>query len=326
MENITFLFTGQGAQYAGMGSDLYEKHESFKNVFDEAGEHLKVDLKNICSDENELAKTDNAQKAIFAVSYGIYETLKKHGIVPNRLAGFSLGEMTSFAASGMLGFKDALDLISARGSAMQKACDHTPGAMFGIIGADDAYVEEVCEHISKTAGYVVPANYNCPKQVVISGETEAVEKAAAIFGEKKIRTVKLNVAGAYHSKLMRYAEGELIDFLASIDFGPPKIELYSNLTGERLDCGKSEKREKRDEVKSFMVDYIPKHMSSPVRFKNEIENISAQGCDMYIELGAGRVLSGFVKKICEDAKITNIQNTQNLESVFELFHVKQLQP
>jgi len=317
MNKTAFLFTGQGAQHVGMGLNLYDEYETFKNIFDEAGEHLKIDLKKICSDDSELKKTSNAQAAIFTISYAIHELLKEKKITPNCMAGFSLGEITSFAASEMLTFKETLDLISVRGNAMQKACEKTPGAMYSIIGAEDELVEEVCDHISKTYGYVIPANYNCPKQIVISGETEAVEKAVAILGEKKAKTIKLNVAGAYHSKLMQYASGELTDFLKSINFKKPKTELYSNLTGKKFDYGEN--------INLYMADYIPKQMSNPVKFKNELENISGD-CDMFVEIGTGRVLSGFVKKTCENAKFANIENVPTLIStieLFELFHVKQ---
>ena len=300
-----------------MGSDLYEKYDIFKNIFDEASEHLKTDLKDICEDAQKLSKTDNAQAAIFAVSYGIYKLLEKQHIKPDITAGFSLGEITSFAAAGMLNFKNTLDLISMRGNVMQKACDHKPGTMYSIIGAEDITVEKICENVSKTTGYVIPANYNCKNQITISGETAAVEEAAKIFGENKIRAIKLNVAGAYHSTLMQYAQNELTDFLKTLNFKKPEIKLYSNLTGNEFDYG--------GDLKSFMIDYIPKQMSSPVKFRNEIENISSDnnGDILYVEIGAGRALSGFVKKTLENAEFTNIQDAQTFEAALKLFHVKQ---
>ncbi|MCL1793027.1 MAG: ACP S-malonyltransferase [Oscillospiraceae bacterium] len=308
MDKIAFLFTGQGAQYAGMGLGLYEKYAAFRDVFEKASERLKIDLKHICASEAMLSKTDNAQAAIFAMSFGIFKLLEMRGINPGCMAGFSLGEITSFAASGMLCFEDALDLIAVRGNAMQKACERVPGAMAGIIGAEDALIEEVCRNVEKTVGYVAPANYNCPKQIVISGETAAVEKAAEILGDKKYRTVKLNVAGAYHSKLMQCEQSELVDFLKSLDFNPPKIPLYSNLTGKRFDFG--------GDINRYMAEYIPKQMTSPVKFGNELENMSPD-CGIYIEIGAGRALSGFVKKTCESAEFANVQDDQTFEAALE---------
>ena len=306
-----FLFSGQGAQFVGMGCDLYEKYDTFKKIYEEAGEHLKIDLYKICSDEQTLSKTENAQAAIFAMSYAEYRLLGEHNIKPKYMAGFSLGEITSLAASGMLSFVETLDLISIRGKTMQKACNAADGAMFGIIGASDGEVEEVCEAVSKKYGYVTPANYNCPKQIVISGESEAAEKAADILAEKKYKTVKLKVNGAFHSKLMKCGENEFAGFLKSLNLKKPEIDLYSNITGNKFDFG--------NDIKSFMVDYIPNQMSSPVRFKNEIENISAEGCDMFVEIGPGRTLSGFVKKTIEDAKFSNAQDVESFEKTIEMF-------
>ena len=319
MSGYAFLFTGQGAQYANMGKDLYEKYDIFKEVFDSAGEHLKINLTDICSDNLELAKTHNAQAAIFTVSYGIFKLLEKNNIKPDCAAGFSLGEITSLAASEILSFTDALDLIKIRGEEMQAACDYKPGLMYSIIGAEDELVEEICAEVSKTLkpnGYVIPANYNCPRQIAISGEADSVEQAVKIFAEKKIRTVKLNVAGAFHSELMRQKPNGLTDFLKTINYSPPKFDLYSNVTGEKFDFG--------EDIKSFMINYIPEQMSNPVKFRAELENISKTGCELFTEIGAGRVLSGFVKRTCTNAKFINIQDVQTFESVLEMFHVKHI--
>ena len=313
MNKRAFLFTGQGSQYPGMGKDLYNKYNLFKNIFDETNEHLKIDLLDICSNEQELSKTHNAQIAIFAMSYGIYKLLKSHDITPDCVAGFSLGEITSLAVSEILSFNNTLDLIKIRGETMQEACEYTPGSMYSIIGADDNLVENICAEIN---GYVIPANYNCPGQIVISGETNAVEEAVKIFTDKKIRTIKLNVAGAFHSKLMQYKQNKLTEFLKTLNFNQPKIDLYSNVTGTKFNF--------ENDIKNFMLDYIPKQMSNPVRFRTELENMSNSndGCDLFIEIGAGKALSGFVRRTCENAKFTNIQNVDTFESAVKLFGEK----
>ena len=313
MGKRAFLFTGQGAQYAGMGKDLYEEQNLFKQIFEETGDYLKINLLDICMDAQELSKTYNAQTAIFTVSYGIYKLLEKYNIKPDCLAGFSLGEITSLAVSEILSFKDTLDLIKMRGEVMQEACEYKPGSMYGVIGAEDELVEEICADISKTYGYVIPANYNCPGQIVISGESEAVGRAVNILAEKKIRTIKLNVAGAFHSKLMQYNQEKLTEFLKTLDFNPPKIDLYSNLTGKKFDFGNNKN------IKNFMINYIPKQMSNPVRFRAELENMAAEECDLFIEIGAGKALSGFVKRTCEGAKFLNIQDDETLGSILEIF-------
>ena len=312
--NTAFLFTGQGAQYAGMGKDLYEQYSLFKEVIDEASEHIKIDLMSVCQDSGELSKTHIAQPAIFAVSYGIYKLLLADNIKPSAIAGFSLGEITSLAASGILTFKDTLDLIAVRGEVMQSACEHTPGAMYSIIGADDETVEDICASVAgKSIGYVIPANYNCPGQVVISGETDAVEAAVKIFAEKSIRAIKLNTAGAFHSKLMQYNQDKLTDFISTINsnFNLPSVELYSNLTGEKFDFNNINNIKS---FKSFMIDYIPKQMSNPVKFRKELENLESEGYGLFIEIGAGKVLSGLVKRTCKTAQIYNIQDVKTFES------------
>ena len=307
MSKTAFLFTGQGAQYAGMGKDLYDNFKTFKEVFDEASEHLNLNLSNICADANELSATQNAQATIFTVSYGIYKLLRESSTAPDFVAGFSLGEITAFAVSEILNFKDTLSLIKIRGQVMNAACEHKPGAMYSIIGADDAVVEQICAGVD---GYVIPANYNCPGQIVISGEAEAAEAAVKIFADKKIRAIKLNVAGAFHSALMQYKQEELADFLKTLNFSPPNLNLYSNVTGRAFETD--------GDIDPFMQDYIIKQMSNPVRFRDELENIEKSGGQIFIEIGAGKVLSGFVRRTCKDAKIANIQDAQSLEQALEL--------
>jgi [acyl-carrier-protein] S-malonyltransferase len=317
MSKTSFLFTGQGAQYAGMGKDLYEKYDLFKQIIDEASAYLKINLPQIFESSTALEKTNNAQSAVFAVSYGIYKLLQNENIKPNAIAGFSLGEITSLAAAEILSFTDALDLIKERGRIMDEACTNVKGAMYSVIGAEDAAIEEVCADIRKRGGYVIPANYNCPGQVVISGEIQSVEEAVKIFAGKKIRTIKLNVAGAFHSKLMEYKKEELAELLENLDFKKSNsdIDLYSNVTGNKFDFANISEAN----IKSFMTDYIPKQMANPVKFREELENMDKSGCKLYIEIGAGKVLSGLVKRTCKDSQIANIQDFQTLESVLELF-------
>ena len=314
MRNYAFLFTGQGAQYEGMGKDLYEKRQIFKNVFDEASEHLKMNLIHICSNDPELKKTQNAQAAIFTMSYGIFE-ISQYAKLPNCATGFSLGEITSLAAAKILSFTDALDLIKIRGEIMQEACEQNPGSMYSVLGADDEFVEEVCATVSKTNGYVIPANYNCPGQIVISGEIKAVEKAVNILTEKKIRTIKLNVAGAFHSKLMQHKQKEFTDFLETLNYTKPRFDLYSNVTGKKFDF------DNINNIKTFMIDYIPKQMSNPVRFREELENMENDGCDTFIEIGAGKTLTGLVKRTCKNEKTASlyINDAATLEAALGMF-------
>ncbi|MCL2159250.1 MAG: ACP S-malonyltransferase [Oscillospiraceae bacterium] len=309
MKKIAFLFTGQGSQFVNMGQNLYEKYEPFKNIFDIASKKLNINLIDICKDEKELKKTNNAQAAIFAMSYAIFKLLKNENIKPNAMAGFSLGEITALAASEIINFEDALELISIRGETMQKACEQNPGAMYSIIGAEEKQIEEVCETISQSHGYVTTANYNCPGQTVISGEIETANMAAKMLSEKKFRTIKLDVAGAFHSKLMETDHSKLIEYIKTLNFKKPIYEIYSNMTGKKFEFGEN--------IKSFMIDYIPKHIISPVKFKTELENMNSDGYNTFVEIGAGRVLSGFVKKTCENAMIINICDCATFEAALE---------
>ena len=309
MKKTAFLFTGQGAQYVGMGKDLYDNFKAFREICDEASEHLNLNLIEAWASADELSKTSTAQAAIFIVSYGIFNLLRERNIVPDFAAGFSLGEITSLAAAEALNFKDALSLIKMRGQAMNAACEHKPGAMYSIIGAEDSLVEQICAEIE---GYVIPANYNCPGQLVISGEADAVESAVKIFAEKKIRAIKLNVAGAFHSVLMLYKQDEFAGFLKTLNFAPPKLEIYSNVTGGKFEID--------GDINIFMQDYIIKQMSNPVRFRDELENIEKAGGRIFIEIGAGKVLSGLVRRTCKDAQAANIQDAPTFEQALELLN------
>jgi [acyl-carrier-protein] S-malonyltransferase len=274
---------------------------------------MKINLKNICFDGDiaELSKTQNLQPAIVTISYGIYKLLEKENIIPSAAAGFSLGEMSAFASLGVLSFTDALNLVKIRGEVMEKACGHTSGAMYSIIGLDDTAVENICAEIGANSGKcIIPANYNCPGQIVISGETEAVEIAAKIFAEKGARTVRLNVSGAFHSELMtRHGSfGSLADFLNTLDFNNTPTDFYSNISGKKINF--SEDKITKQDLKAFMIDYIPKQMSSPVRFRAELENMELDGIDNFAEIGVGKVLSGFIRRTCKNANFANIEDYQ----------------
>lgn len=316
MKKTAFLFTGQGSQYIGMGKDLYENFSDFKNIFDEASDYLKINLKNICFDGEltELSKTQNLQPAIVTISYGIYKLLEKEKILPSAVTGFSLGEISAFASLGVLNFTDTLDLVKIRGEVMEKACEHTKGVMYSIIGLDDATVEDMCENTRNNIGYVIPANYNCPGQIVISGEAEVTEKVAQIAAEKGARTVKLNVSGAFHSELMKYNIDVLEKFLHTLDFNnpPPNIDIdcYSNVSGDKLDLS-------RPDLKLFIIDYIPAQMSSPIKFRNELENMERAEIENYVEIGVGKVLSGFVRRTCKNSSFTNIEDYKSFMNYLE---------
>ena len=259
------LFAGQGAQYVGMGKDLYENFSIAKEAFDKAEEVLQTPIKSICFDgpEEKLKMTENTQPAILLVSYICYKLLEERGIAFDAYAGFSLGEYSALTSAGIIKFEDGLKLVKERGIIMDKAVSGLSGGMAAVIGLEDEKVEEICKN---SGGIVVPANYNCPGQLVISGEKSAIDKACKLAeesGAKKV--VVLNVSGPFHSPLLEGASQNLKEALGKFDFnkiGDKKI--VSNVTATA---------HKEGEVKDMLV----KQMYSPVRWRKTIENLIGDG-------------------------------------------------
>lgn len=306
MSKTVILFSGQGSQYAGMGRSFYENSESAKSVFAAADKALGYDLKEImfAEDPAELNKTIHSQPAIMACSLCAVEALKEKGITFEAVAGHSLGEYAAMAASGMLSYEDAFALIKIRAEAMQKAAESSEGAMYAIIGPTPAEVEAACE---QTEGYVVPVNYNSTVQTVIAGEAAAAEAAAELVKTtstaKRVKAVKLNVASAFHSEIMRPAAEEFLANSEGFAFAKPHCEFYSNVLGGRLDDF------------SDMRSLLAKHIVSPVRFTDELAAMQAAGYDSFIECGPGKVLTGLVKKTLDGVTALNCENMETLEKI-----------
>ncbi len=300
MAKNALLFSGQGSQYTGMGKEFYENYEICRKIFDIGKNVLGFDLAEVCFniDESELSKTIYAQPAIFAVSVCGYTILKEKGITFEAVAGHSLGEYAAMVACGIMTIEDGFKAIKIRSEAMQKACETAKGVMYAIIGLDAKEIEQVCEEID---GYVLPVNYNSSVQTVIAGEENAVLKAVEIFTEKKAKAIKLNVASAFHSKLMQGAADEFLQKSSEITFSSPKIDFYTNLTGEIL---------QNDEI---VNEYLTKHIVSPVKFTSELKNLQANGFDTFIEVGPNKILSGLVKKTLKGVSICNVENIASLE-------------
>lgn len=304
MAKNIFLFSGQGSQYVGMAKELYDTYDGAKAVFETANSILGYDIANICFNgpDTELNKTANSQPAIMACSLAAFEAAKAEGITFDGVAGHSLGEYAAMVAAGVVTMEDGFKLIKARAAAMQKAAEENDGAMYAVIGLPAEEVEKVCE---ETEGYVVPVNYNSSVQTVIAGETSACEAAAAKFVEMKKKAIKLNVASAFHSKLMQSAADEFIKTAETISFRPAKVDFYSNLTGEKL------------EDFSDMPSMLARHIVSPVKFTSELALMDKAGYENYIELGPNKVLTGLVKKTLKGASAMNIENAATLEKALE---------
>ena len=295
-----FMFSGQGAQYAGMGKDLYENYAVAKEVFDRADEVLGYSIKDICfSDEEKLGLTEFTQPAILTMSIAAMKVLQENGINADMTAGLSLGEYSALVASGAMKFEEAVALVQKRGKFMSEAVPAGKGGMFAIIGLDTALVEKACEEaVKEVGGVAVPANYNAPGQIVIGG----VEKAGEIAKEKGAKlAVKLKVSGPFHTSLLQPAADKLLPELEKMNIGKMKIPVYTNVTAEVL---KSE---------SDIVPTLAKQVVSPVRWEHIIRNMYDAGADTFIELGPGKTLCGFVKRTVKGIVNVNVEDTVSLE-------------
>jgi len=283
-----YVFPGQGAQFIGMGKDLYEKSIVAKDLFENANSILGFRITDLmfAGTDEDLKQTKVTQPAIFLHST-ILASVLSDSFKPDMVAGHSLGEFSALVANRTLTFEDGLILVSKRAMAMQKACEKTPSTMAAILGLDDNIVEEVCASIKQV---VVPANYNSPGQIVISGSNEGIDKAIEILKEKGVkRALKLAVGGAFHSPLMEPARLELEEAIRGTTFRIPICPVYQNVNAKpSVDP---------DVIKSNLVSQL----TSPVRWTKSILNMISGGATTFVEVGPGCVLSGLIKKINRDA-------------------------
>jgi [acyl-carrier-protein] S-malonyltransferase len=279
-----YVFPGQGAQYIGMGKDLYDNFSQAKDMFKKANSVLGFAITDIMFDgtEDELKQTKVTQPAIFLHSV-ILAAMLGDNFKPDMVAGHSLGEFSALVAAGALSFEDGLKLVSKRAMAMQAACEVEPSTMAAIVGLDDNVVEEVCNAIDDI---VVPANYNCPGQLVISGSVSGIDKAIEMLTEKGARrALKLNVGGAFHSPLMEPAKVELEKAIRETDIVSPICPVYQNVNAQAV--------KNPDIIKSNLISQL----TSPVRWTQTMKNMIADGMTEYIEVGPGKVLQGLLKKV-----------------------------
>lgn len=301
---LGFVFPGQGAQYVGMGKDLYEKYDTVKNVYKKASDILEIDIAKLTFESSEeiLNQTKNTQIAILVMSLAIAELLKENNIDAEISAGLSLGEYSALAYSSFISFEDVIKVVRKRGEFMQNYVPNGTWAMAAIIGLDDELVEKACSDVE--TGFVVPANYNCVGQVAISGERDAVLSAmenAKNLGAK--RTIELKTSGPFHTEKLKEASDKLKEELEKID----------------ISVNSSKKVVKNIDAKEYtnsdnLVDILSRHVISPVRFRKSIEEMISEGVDTFIEIGPGKVLSGFIKKTNKDVNVMNVENIETFDN------------
>ena len=308
MQNrIGFIFPGQGAQYVGMGKELFDSYDEVKELFNRADEILDRKISRICLEgpDDELIKTENTQPAVLLVSMAVVNVLAKHGVYPEMVAGLSLGEYGALVTANSITFEDALPLVMKRGQYMQKAVPLGEGMMAAVLGLEREKVEECCR-LASDAGVVEPANYNCPGQIVISGNVAAVEKACTIARDKgATRTVPLSVSAPFHCSLLKPAGLALKNELDNIQIKNPEVPVVSNV--EALPVKDA------DHIRKLLVQQV----SSPVRWEDSIRYMIQLGIEVFIEVGPGRVLNGFLKKISNKIKGYNVEDLKTLEITME---------
>ena len=296
---IAFLFAGQGVQYVGMGKYLYDHSPIFRNIFD----NLPENIKDICFNgpESELNNTLNSQPAILATSLGLASILKEKGVDCEYCAGLSLGEYTALTYANAFSVKDAIDIVIKRGSIMSKALPIGTTGMAAIINTS----EEVINKVIKEIGNLEIANYNSPKQIVITGDINSIDKAIVKFKELKVRAIKLNVSGAFHSSYLNEASIQLNAVLNDYVINKPVKNVVFNVIGSQGDD---------------IIDLLTKQIKSSVLFMQSVEYMICKGVDTFIEIGPGKVLSNFVKQINDEVTVYQVDSLESIEKVVNLIN------
>lgn len=301
MAKIAFIYPGQGAQKPGMGKDFYENSELAKAVYDKASELLQIDMKALCFEENEkLDLTEYTQAALVTTCLAMTKVVEERGLKPDVTAGLSLGEYCAISVAGGMKEEDAISLVRKRGILMQNTVPAGEGAMAAILGMDASVIEEGIKDLEG----VTVANYNCPGQIVITGETKAVEKAAEVLKEAGAkRTVLLNVSGPFHSPMLKQAGEELAKEMEKVEMEPLQIPYVTNVTAEYVTDIR--------ETKKLLAEQV----AASVRWQESVERMIAEGVDTFVEIGPGKTLAGFLRKIDRSVKVYNIGTWEDVDKV-----------
>lgn len=304
MAKIACIFPGQGAQYSGMGKEIAESYSQAMEIFEIASHRLGIDMKKLCFEgsEEDLKKTENTQPSILTTSIAILEVLKLHGIKPDVAAGLSLGEYSALVASNAIDFGEALELVKNRGRYMQEAVPIGEGTMAAVMGLSKEAVTE-CLKLASAYGVVEAANYNCPGQIVISGHTKAIDYACEILKEKGARRAKLlPVSAPFHSSLLKPAGEKLARDLENISVKALEIPVVANVHAQFI--------KDKSEVKKCLIEQV----STSVLWEDSVKNMIDSGVDTFIEVGPGKTLSSFVRKINKDVSVYNVEDIKSLEN------------
>ena len=309
MGKIVFMFPGQGAQYVGMGKDFYDSFACSKEIFDKANEVLDIDVKKLCFEENEdINITEYTQAAMVTASVAILKKIEEMGLKPDLTAGLSLGEYCALVASDVMSFEDAVKVVRQRGILMQDTVPAGEGAMSAVLGMKKEAIEAVLPDVE---GIVTIANYNCPGQIVISGESKAVAEAGEALKEAGAkRVLPLKVSGPFHSRMLTEAGKKLGQVLENVSVSKPQIPYVANVTAQYVTDAESVK------------PLLEKQVSSSVRWQQSVEMMIADGVDTFIEIGPGKTLSGFMKKINRNVTVLNIEKMEDVEACAECLQTK----
>ncbi|MGN0370140.1 MAG: ACP S-malonyltransferase [Butyrivibrio sp.] len=306
MSKTAFIFPGQGAQYVGMAKDFYDTFEECKALIDEADALMDFDLKQILFEENDLInKTEYTQAAMLAAECCILKAVELKGIKADITAGLSLGEYAALVAGKAISFADAMKLVRKRGIYMENEVPAGKGTMAAVIGLDSSIIDDICTKITAESGKIVSAaNYNCPGQIVISGYKESVEAAVLPLKEAGAKMVSmLNVSGPFHSPMLKGAGDKLAAELSEVEFSDPVIPYLNNVAAEKVT------------VKDGIKETLEKQVYSPVRWQQCVEKMIEEGVEVFYEIGPGKTLAGFMKRIDRSKKVITINTVEDLEGV-----------
>ena len=302
-----FVFPGQASQRAGMAAALLEREPTARRFFQRAGEVLGLDLAAVCTTGSDaaLTRTGIAQPALLTTCCAWFEVLRERGVLPQTVAGHSLGEFSAWVASGVLEFEEALRLVRRRGELMEEAGERRPGGMVAVIGLSDAQVGEICR-AAQSAGVVAVANYNCPGQVVVSGEPDALDRVIEEVKAARGRAIPLRVSGAFHSPLMEDAARAFADLISGLPLRPPRIPVVANVSAEPVS--------QAEQVRQA----IARQMTSPVLWSASVRRMVADGARSFVEVGPGQVLTKLIERISTEARAVPMGTPEELAAVLQV--------